>query len=116
MAMCNYDEGTLALEAGIEDPMMQAIKIKYELIGLAVTRHGPLNAVFEIATAEASAAEAYREDHASLEVIVDDFGAKIGRRRTAEELHIGLTEWNRMSEKPAHLRWAWDSPGGQFRE
>ncbi|VDO24092.1 unnamed protein product [Haemonchus placei] len=31
----------------------------------------------------------YRGDHTFFKVIVDDFNAKIGLRRTAEELHIG---------------------------
>ncbi|XGW08040.1 hypothetical protein V3C99_010845, partial [Haemonchus contortus] len=77
----------------------------------------------------------YREDHTFFKVIVGDFNAKIGPRRTAEELHIGThgVEWNeqgeRLSEfimtthtihgnsqfqKPSHLRWTWESPGGQF--
>uniref|UniRef100_A0A7I4XYF7 Reverse transcriptase domain-containing protein n=1 Tax=Haemonchus contortus TaxID=6289 RepID=A0A7I4XYF7_HAECO len=56
----------------------------------------------------------YREDHTFFKVIVGDFNAKTGPRRTAEELHIGLTEWNGMSRKLSHLRWTWESPGGQF--
>ncbi|XGW30151.1 hypothetical protein V3C99_009282 [Haemonchus contortus] len=77
----------------------------------------------------------YREDHTFFKVIVGDFNAKIGSTRTAEELHIGTheVEWNewgeRLSEfimtthtihgnsqfqKPSHLRWTWESPGGQF--
>nr|CDJ85679.1 endonuclease-reverse transcriptase [Haemonchus contortus] len=77
----------------------------------------------------------YREDHTFFEVIVGDFNAKIGPRKTAEELHIGThgMEWNeqggRLSEfimtthtihgnsqfqKPSHSRWTWESPGGQF--
>ncbi|VDO50985.1 unnamed protein product [Haemonchus placei] len=68
-------------------------------------------------------------------VIAGDFNAKIGPRRTAEELHIGTRgmEWNeqrgRLSEfimstrtihsnsqfqKPSHLQRTWGSPGGQF--
>ncbi|XGW34634.1 hypothetical protein V3C99_018537 [Haemonchus contortus] len=39
----------------------------------------------------------YREDNAFLGVIVGDFSAKVGPRRKAQELHIGLTEWSRMS-------------------
>nr|CDJ95418.1 Endonuclease exonuclease phosphatase domain containing protein [Haemonchus contortus] len=77
----------------------------------------------------------YREDHTFFKVIVGDFNAKIGPRRSAEELHIGThgTEWNEQGEKssefimstytihgnsqfqkPSHLRWTWESPGGQF--
>ncbi|XGW33804.1 hypothetical protein V3C99_017899 [Haemonchus contortus] len=77
----------------------------------------------------------YREDHTFFKVIDVDFNAKIGPRRTAEELHIGThgVEWNeqdeRLSEfimtthtihgnskfqKPSLLRWTWESPGGQF--
>ncbi|XGW33568.1 hypothetical protein V3C99_017738 [Haemonchus contortus] len=76
----------------------------------------------------------YREDHAFFKVIVADFNAKIGPRRTAEELHIDThgMEWNEQGERisefimsthtihgnsqlqrPFHSRWAWESPGGQ---
>ncbi|KAK6763091.1 hypothetical protein RB195_023701 [Necator americanus] len=78
----------------------------------------------------------YREDHAFYEVIIDDFNAKAGPRRTPEELHIGThgLQWNyqgeRLSEfimttktihgnsqfqKPSYLRWTWESPGGGYR-
>uniref|UniRef100_A0A7I5E6N2 Craniofacial development protein 2-like n=1 Tax=Haemonchus contortus TaxID=6289 RepID=A0A7I5E6N2_HAECO len=77
----------------------------------------------------------YREDHTFFKVIVGDFNAKIGPRRTAEERHFGThgVEWNEQGErlskfimtthtihgnsqfqKPSHLRWTWESPGGQF--
>ncbi|KAK6743976.1 hypothetical protein RB195_010961 [Necator americanus] len=78
----------------------------------------------------------YREDHAFYKVIIGDFNAKVGPRRTPEELHIGThgLQWNdqgeRLSEfimttrtihgnsqlqKPSSLRWTWESPGGGFR-
>uniref|UniRef100_A0A7I4YB03 Endo/exonuclease/phosphatase domain-containing protein n=1 Tax=Haemonchus contortus TaxID=6289 RepID=A0A7I4YB03_HAECO len=48
MAICAFNARTLALEACIEDLMMQARKIKYDVIGLTETRrHRPLHAVFE---------------------------------------------------------------------
>ncbi|ETN79983.1 hypothetical protein NECAME_02460 [Necator americanus] len=48
MAICTYNARTLASEAAIEDLMMQAKKIKYDVIGLTETRRGhPLNAVYE---------------------------------------------------------------------
>ncbi|EYC29362.1 hypothetical protein Y032_0006g2937 [Ancylostoma ceylanicum] len=77
----------------------------------------------------------YREDHTFYKVIVGDFNAKIGPRRTPEELHIGThgLQWNeqgeRLSEfimttktihgnsqfqKPTSLRWTWESPGGEY--
>ncbi|XGW29025.1 hypothetical protein V3C99_008658 [Haemonchus contortus] len=77
----------------------------------------------------------YREDHTFCKAIVGDFNAKIGPRRTAEVLHIGthgiawseqgegLSELNMTThtihgnshfQKPSHLRWTWESPGGQF--
>ncbi|XGW19910.1 hypothetical protein V3C99_003613 [Haemonchus contortus] len=206
MAICTFNARTLASEACIEDLMMQARKIKYDVIGLTETRrHRPLHAIFEtgeelflgtcdskgvggvgvlvnthlamnidsyeslttrigrlrlrrcgstpaltifVAYAPTSSYEEeelesfymdlerlYREDHTFFKVIVGDFNAKIGPRRTAEELHIGThgVEWNeqgeRLSEfimtthtihgnsqfqKPSHLRWTWESPGGQF--
>ena len=75
----------------------------------------------------------YREDHTFFKVIIGDFNAKIGPRRTSEERHIGThgLEWNeqgeRLSEfiittrtihdnskfqKPHSLRWTWESPNG----
>ncbi|ETN77763.1 hypothetical protein NECAME_10826 [Necator americanus] len=51
MAICTYNARTLASEAAIEDLMMQAKKIKYDVIGLTETRRRhPLNA--EHATVE----------------------------------------------------------------
>ncbi|VDP19526.1 unnamed protein product, partial [Heligmosomoides polygyrus] len=86
--------------------MMQARKIKYVVIGLTET---------EIACAPTSdygdeEVEAfyvelekfYKEDHTFYKVIVGDFNAKIGPRRSPEELHIGThgLEWN---EQEAYL-------------
>ncbi|ETN71276.1 hypothetical protein NECAME_14300 [Necator americanus] len=46
MAICTYSARTFASEAAIEDLMMQAKKIKYDVIGLTETRRRhPLNAV-----------------------------------------------------------------------
>uniref|UniRef100_A0A8L8JX68 Reverse transcriptase domain-containing protein n=1 Tax=Heligmosomoides polygyrus TaxID=6339 RepID=A0A8L8JX68_HELPZ len=77
----------------------------------------------------------YKEDRTFYKVFVGDFNAKIGSRRSPEELHIGThgLEWNeqgeRLSEfimstqtihgnsqfqKPPALRCTWESPGGQF--
>ncbi|KAK6735353.1 hypothetical protein RB195_018513 [Necator americanus] len=48
MAICTYNARTLAAEAAIEDLMMQAKKIKYDVIGLTETRRRhPLNVVYE---------------------------------------------------------------------
>ncbi|ETN79172.1 hypothetical protein NECAME_18158 [Necator americanus] len=48
MKICTYNARTLASEATIEDLMMQAKKIKYDVIGLTGTRRRhPLNAVYE---------------------------------------------------------------------
>uniref|UniRef100_A0A7I4YEX8 Endonuclease exonuclease phosphatase domain containing protein n=1 Tax=Haemonchus contortus TaxID=6289 RepID=A0A7I4YEX8_HAECO len=43
----------------------------------------------------------YKEDHTFLKVIVGDFNAKIGSRRTAEELHVGThgMKWNEQDER-----------------
>ncbi|EYB82664.1 hypothetical protein Y032_0354g3307 [Ancylostoma ceylanicum] len=43
----------------------------------------------------------YREDHTCYNVIVGDFNAKIGSRRTPEELHIGThsLQWNDQGER-----------------
>ncbi|KAK6765943.1 hypothetical protein RB195_025702 [Necator americanus] len=47
MAICTYNARTLVSEAAIEDLMMQAKKIKYDVIGLTETRRHLLNAVYE---------------------------------------------------------------------
>ncbi|VDP20124.1 unnamed protein product [Heligmosomoides polygyrus] len=48
MTMCTYDARTLASEASVEDLMMQARKIKYDVIGLIETRrHHPLHAAYD---------------------------------------------------------------------
>ncbi|KAK6765029.1 hypothetical protein RB195_025097 [Necator americanus] len=48
MTTCTYNARTLASEAAIEDLMMQARKIKNDVIGLTETsRRHPLNAVYE---------------------------------------------------------------------
>ncbi|ETN81568.1 hypothetical protein NECAME_08424 [Necator americanus] len=181
MTICTYNARTLASEAAIEDLIMQAKKIKYDVIGLTETRRRhPLNAVYEtgkelflgtcdsrgvggvgvlvntsmaenidsfeqlttrigrlrmgrcgptpaltifVAYAPTSSYEEveveafyidlekfYREDHAFYKVIIGDFNAKVGPRRTPEELHIGThrLQWNdqgeRLSEKAAKFR------------
>ncbi|RCN51699.1 hypothetical protein ANCCAN_02059 [Ancylostoma caninum] len=108
MTVCTFNARTLPSEASIEDLMMQARKIRYDVIGLTETRrHRPLNATFD--TGE--------------ELFLGTC------RRTLEELHIGThgLQWNeqgeRLSEfimtindnsqfqKPTPLRWTWESPG-----
>ncbi|KAK6734325.1 hypothetical protein RB195_017853 [Necator americanus] len=159
MAICTYKARTLASEGAIEDLMMQAKKIKYDVIGLTETRRRhPFNAIYEtgeevfsgtcdsrgvgrvgvlvnttmaknidsfeqlttriglwmrrcgptptltifVAYAPTSSYEEeeveafymdlekfYREDHAFYKVIIGDFNAKVGPRRTPKELHIG---------------------------
>ena len=47
MTICTYNARTLASDAAVEDLMMQAKKIKYDVIGLTETRrHRRLNATF----------------------------------------------------------------------
>ncbi|EYC37785.1 hypothetical protein Y032_0766g2174 [Ancylostoma ceylanicum] len=49
MTICTFNARTLASEASIEDLMVQARKIKYDIIGLTeMRRHRPLNAIFGI--------------------------------------------------------------------
>ena len=46
--ICTYNARTLASESSIEDLLMQAKKIRYDIIGLAKTRrHRPFNAVYD---------------------------------------------------------------------
>ncbi|EYC33350.1 hypothetical protein Y032_0002g739 [Ancylostoma ceylanicum] len=48
MTICTFNARTLASEASIEDLMMQARKVRYDVIGLTKTRrHRPLNATFD---------------------------------------------------------------------
>ncbi|ETN76583.1 hypothetical protein NECAME_11588 [Necator americanus] len=48
VTICTHNARTLASEAAIKDLMMQAKKIKYDVIGLTGTRRRhPLNAVYE---------------------------------------------------------------------
>ncbi|VDO83393.1 unnamed protein product [Heligmosomoides polygyrus] len=48
MTICTYNARTLASEASVEDLMMQARKIKYDVIGLTETRrHPPLHAAYD---------------------------------------------------------------------
>ncbi|KAK6765260.1 hypothetical protein RB195_025263 [Necator americanus] len=77
----------------------------------------------------------YREDHTFYKVIIGDFNAKVGPRRTPEELHIGTRglQWNDQGERlsefimttktihrnsqfqtPSSLRCTWKSPDGGY--
>ncbi|EYC13479.1 hypothetical protein Y032_0043g735 [Ancylostoma ceylanicum] len=77
----------------------------------------------------------YRKDHTFYKVIVGDFNAKTGHRRTPDEHHIlthglqlnergeRLSEFimttkiihgNSQFQKPTSLRWTWESPGGEY--
>ncbi|EYC21754.1 hypothetical protein Y032_0018g3513 [Ancylostoma ceylanicum] len=48
MTICTFNARTLASEASIEDLIMQARKIRYDVIGLTEKRrHRPLNATFD---------------------------------------------------------------------
>ncbi|XP_055965460.1 craniofacial development protein 2-like, partial [Sorex fumeus] len=206
MIVCTFNARTLASDASIEDLMVQARMIKYDIIDLTETRrHESHHAVFDtgeelflgtcdkrgvggigvlVNTNLAKSIDSfeclttrigrlhlnrcdslpavsifvvyaptshydereiekfymelekfYKEDHTFYKIIVGDVNAKIGPRRSAEELHIrthGL-EWNEqgerlsefiMSTKTIHgnsqfqkaesKRWTWESPGGRF--
>ncbi|VDP37807.1 unnamed protein product [Heligmosomoides polygyrus] len=173
MTICTYNARTLASEASGEDlMMMQARKIKYDVIGLTQTRrHHPLHAAYDseeelfLGTCDSRGVSGvgvlvnahlpmnidsyesltsrigrlrlklccsvpaltvfvvyaptsdyddedveafyvelekfYKEDHTFCKVIVGDFNAKIGPRRSQEELHIGThgLEWNEQGER-----------------
>uniref|UniRef100_A0A7I4YEK4 Endo/exonuclease/phosphatase domain-containing protein n=1 Tax=Haemonchus contortus TaxID=6289 RepID=A0A7I4YEK4_HAECO len=127
MAICTFNAWTLASEACIEDLMMQARKIRYDVIGLTETRrHCPLHAVFEtgeelflgtcgsrgvggvaltifVAYAPTSSyeEEELKAFYMDLQRLFGDFSAKISPKRTAEELHIGThrIEWNKQCER-----------------
>uniref|UniRef100_A0A0K0DBS8 Endo/exonuclease/phosphatase domain-containing protein n=1 Tax=Angiostrongylus cantonensis TaxID=6313 RepID=A0A0K0DBS8_ANGCA len=77
----------------------------------------------------------YREDHKFFKLIIGDFNAKIGPRRSSEERYIGThgLEWNEQGERlsefimatitihdnsqfqmPHPERWAWESSIGEY--
>ncbi|KAK6736720.1 hypothetical protein RB195_019427 [Necator americanus] len=144
MAICTYNARTLASEAAIEDLMMQAKKIKYDVIGLTETRRRhPLNAVYEtgeelfLGTCDSrgvggvgvlvntsiaknidsfeqlttrigrlrmrrcGATPASTSSHTLRHNWRRHFNAKVGPRRTPEELHIGThgLQWNDQGER-----------------
>uniref|UniRef100_A0A0K0DR34 Endo/exonuclease/phosphatase domain-containing protein n=1 Tax=Angiostrongylus cantonensis TaxID=6313 RepID=A0A0K0DR34_ANGCA len=167
MTTCTYNARTLASESSIEDMLMQARMIRYDVIDLAETRRRhPFNAVYDTgkelflgscdsrgvggvgvlantslsmnmesfeqlttrigrlrlkrcgsipvltifvvyaSTSNYDEGEVeafymdlekfYREDHTFFKVIIGDFNAKIGPRRSSEERHIGShgLQWN----------------------
>ncbi|VDO74857.1 unnamed protein product [Heligmosomoides polygyrus] len=150
MTICTYNARTLASEASVEDLMMQAKKIKYDVIELTETRNttpytppttlekncslkrdnrgvGGIGVLVnthlamnidsfdcvrhvcptsdyddeEVETFYVKLEKFYKEDHTFYKVIVGDFNAKIGPRRSPEELHIGThgLEWNEQGER-----------------
>ena len=172
MTICTYNARTLAKESSIEDLLMQARRIRYDVIGLVeMRRRRPFHAVYDtgeelflgtcdnrgvggvgvlvktsltmnidsfeqlstrigrlrlkrcgsmpaltifVAYAPTSSYDEdeveafymdlekfFREDHTFFKVIVGDFNAKIGPRRTSEERHIGThgLEWNEQGER-----------------
>ncbi|VDO83171.1 unnamed protein product [Heligmosomoides polygyrus] len=169
---CTYNARTLASEASVEDLMMQARKINYDVSGLTETRgRHPLHAAYdsgeelflktcdnrvvagvgdllnthlamnidsyeslttrigrlrlrrcgavpalivfvayaptfdydneEVEAFYIELEKFYKEDRTFYKVIVGEFNAKIGPRRSPEELHIGthVLEWNEQGEK-----------------
>ncbi|KAK6728589.1 hypothetical protein RB195_005934 [Necator americanus] len=120
MAICTYNARTLASEAAIEDLMMQAKKIKYDVIGLTETRRRhPLKAVYEtgeelfLGTCDSRGVGAQKEKEKILFQTTYEssttekkilYGPKIYHhlpRRTPEELHIGThgLHWNDQGER-----------------
>ncbi|VDO19748.1 unnamed protein product [Heligmosomoides polygyrus] len=160
MTICTYNSRTLASKVAVEDLMMPAKKMKYDVIGLTETRrHHPLHAAYDsgeelflgtcdsrgvggvgvlvnthlamnidsyeslttrigrlrlkrcgsvpaltvfVAYAPTSdyddeeldafyVEKFYKEDHTFYKVIVGDFNAKIGPRRSPEGLHFGTS-------------------------
>ncbi|EYB98538.1 hypothetical protein Y032_0130g1527 [Ancylostoma ceylanicum] len=87
MTICTFNARTLASKAFIKDLMVQARKISYD--------------EDEIEAFYMDLEKFYREDHTFYKVIVGDFNAKIGPRRTPEELHIGThgLQWNEQGER-----------------
>ncbi|KAE9413460.1 hypothetical protein Angca_010050, partial [Angiostrongylus cantonensis] len=202
LTICTDNARTLAYASSIEDLLMQARIIRYDVIGLAKTRRRhPFNAVhdtgeelfletcdsrgvggvsvlvntslsmnidsFEQLTTRIERLPCgstpaltiyvvyaltsnydeeefkfymdlekfYREDHTFFKVIIGDFNAKIGPRRSSEERHNGThgLEWNEQGEQlsefimatktihgnsyfqePHRQRWTWESPNGEY--
>ncbi|XP_054995956.1 uncharacterized protein LOC129405019 [Sorex araneus] len=171
MTVCTFSTLMLASEASIEDLMVQAQKIKYDIIGLTeMRRHQSHDAIFDtgeelfLGTCDSRGINGigvlvninlamsidsfeclttrigrlhlnkcgsllavsifivyaptsnydeeiekfymelekfYKEDHTFCKIIVGDFNAKIGPRRSPKELHIGThgLEWNEQGER-----------------
>uniref|UniRef100_A0A0K0DRG6 Uncharacterized protein n=1 Tax=Angiostrongylus cantonensis TaxID=6313 RepID=A0A0K0DRG6_ANGCA len=112
VTICTYNARTLAPESSIEDLLMQARMIRY-VIGLAETRRRhPFNAVYdtgeelflgkcdsrgaptsnydeeEVEALYMDLEKFYKEDHTFFKVIIGEFNARIGPRRTSEECHF----------------------------
>ncbi|KAK6755858.1 hypothetical protein RB195_014321 [Necator americanus] len=115
MAICTYNARTLASEAAIEDLMIRGVggvdvntsmvknidsfeQLTTRIGRLRMRRCGPSPALtIFVAYAPTSSYEEeveafyidlekfYREDHAFYKVIIGDFNAKVGPRRTPEE-------------------------------
>nr|CDJ83066.1 reverse transcriptase [Haemonchus contortus] len=122
MAICTFNARTLASEACIEDLMMQARKIKYDVIGepnnpsrTFVIKKMWLNPSCDhlrclranielrrrgVGSVSNGSGEALQGRPSSLRTR-RDFKTKVGPRSTAEELHIGThgMEWNELGEK-----------------
>uniref|UniRef100_A0A0K0D0F9 CN hydrolase domain-containing protein n=1 Tax=Angiostrongylus cantonensis TaxID=6313 RepID=A0A0K0D0F9_ANGCA len=106
VTICTYKAPTLASESSIEDLLMQARMIRYDVISLAETRrHHPFNAVYDngeepfLGTCDCRGVGGFG-------VLVNtgfigDFNAKIGPIRTSEDRHIGThgLEWNEQGER-----------------
>ncbi|KAK6762552.1 hypothetical protein RB195_023325 [Necator americanus] len=124
MATCTYNARTLASEAAIEDLMMQAKKIKYDVIGLTETRRRhPLNAVYE--TGEelfeqlTTRIGRLRMGTPALTIFVAYAPTSSYNEEEVEAFYMDLKKFYRKNhafyKKPSSLRWTWESPGGGYR-
>ncbi|RCN40944.1 hypothetical protein ANCCAN_13113 [Ancylostoma caninum] len=115
MTVCTFNARTLASEASTKDLMMQARKIRYDVIGLAETRrHRPLNAIFD--TGEElflGTCDSRRVDgvgvlvNANLVMNIDSFGqltTRVGRLRLRRCGSIPALTIFRRSSKPV-INW-----------
>ncbi|VDO50164.1 unnamed protein product [Haemonchus placei] len=144
MAICNFNARTLASEACTEDLMMQARKIKYDVIGLTETRRQTGEELFR-GTCDRDVGDVGVLVDMHFSMNIDSYASsttRIGRLRlrkggstppqipssTSSEFNeqgerlsdfimsTSTIHGNLRLQKHSHLKWAWKSFGGQFHE
>ncbi|KAK6742097.1 hypothetical protein RB195_009765 [Necator americanus] len=109
-----------------------SIQALYRTILVAYT---PISSYEEVEAFFVNLKRSYRENHTYCKVVIGDFNAKVGPKRTSGKLHTGThgLQWNEQGErlpelimitksthgnsqfqKFASLRWTWESSDGGY--